>query len=149
MTFCSLIVCIIFCWASAPYLCFFFAEMKRYIASASCGFQKKSWVLDCVVWFIFRSRLRGVIRYNVLPGKCRSDWLAFLSFPVWLRICCFFIIMIVVSECERGIKLQFSADKIEGQGKCFRLRIVNGLLWAVESELWSARLYIHVLCILT
>ena len=36
--------------------------------------------------------------------------------PFCLRICCFFII--AVSECESSIKLQFSADKVEGQGRC-------------------------------
>ena len=55
-----------FCWwASNPYLCFVFAGMKRYTASASCAFQKKSWVLDCVVWFIIDAWLCCVICCNV------------------------------------------------------------------------------------
>ena len=45
-----------------------------------------------------------------------SDELPHLSFPCCLRFCRFFIN--AVAECESSIKVQFSANKVEGQQKC-------------------------------
>ena len=113
-----------FCWwASNPYLCFFFAGMKRYTSSASCGSQKKSWMLDGMVRFIINAWLCCVIRYNVffVCDVVVLSWVQVLSVKV-------------VSSCnDRRTKLKdrSNANPFYGKLSWVRLRIVNCLLFTV------------------